>query len=181
MINVHADGPFTIIRNLLQNNLVGAPVIHKVSTWDFDPDVSLKRREQFQEVCILHMLQPVRLFPFPSDLSFHSSYFSIAVARFSWWKTNWEDRSWNRRQRCWTLTRSTGTRWRCSGRHYSSYQTRHKRCGVTNVIIDIQKLSYIIYFYGRWMLCFQIKVIDDDVSVFGFGHAYTRAEMQMNK
>jgi len=50
VVNVHADGPFTIIRNLLQNNLVGAPVIHKVSTWDFDPDVSLKRREQFQEL-----------------------------------------------------------------------------------------------------------------------------------
>lgn len=50
--NVRTEGPVTIIRNLLQNNLVGAPVIHKITTWNFDPEVSLKRREQFQEVCI---------------------------------------------------------------------------------------------------------------------------------
>lgn len=49
-MQVNADGPFQIIRNLLQNNLVGAPVIHKITTWDFDPEVSVKRREQFQEV-----------------------------------------------------------------------------------------------------------------------------------
>lgn len=43
------EGPITIIRNLIQNNLVGAPVTHLKTEWDFDPDVALKRRELFQE------------------------------------------------------------------------------------------------------------------------------------
>lgn len=39
-----------IIRNLLQNNVVGSPVVHKTTEWEFDPEVSLKRRDQFYEV-----------------------------------------------------------------------------------------------------------------------------------
>lgn len=49
-ISVNADGPVGFVRNLLQNNLVGAPVVHKHSEWDFDPEVSMKRRKQFYEV-----------------------------------------------------------------------------------------------------------------------------------
>lgn len=48
--NAEADNPITIIRDLIQNNLAGAPVIHEITKWDFDPDVAVKRRELFQEV-----------------------------------------------------------------------------------------------------------------------------------
>lgn len=48
-MNVYADGPVTIITNLIQNNLVGAPVVHEITQWDFDPEVAVKRRELFQQ------------------------------------------------------------------------------------------------------------------------------------
>lgn len=50
MVQINADGPVGFIRNLLQNNLVGSPIVHKQSEWEFDPDVSIKRRQQFYEV-----------------------------------------------------------------------------------------------------------------------------------
>lgn len=46
----NAQGPIGLIRSILQNNIVGAPVVHKVTQWDFDPEVSQKRRTQFYEV-----------------------------------------------------------------------------------------------------------------------------------
>lgn len=46
----NAQGPIGIIRSILQNNIVGAPVVHKVSEWDFDPEISQKRRSQFYEL-----------------------------------------------------------------------------------------------------------------------------------
>lgn len=47
-------GVFSIIRDLLQWNVVGIPDFHRVSEWDFDPDVAQKRREQFYEVSELN-------------------------------------------------------------------------------------------------------------------------------
>lgn len=43
-------GVFSIVRELLQWNVAGIPAYHQVTDWDFDPDVSQKRREQFYEV-----------------------------------------------------------------------------------------------------------------------------------
>lgn len=43
-------GVYSIIRELLQWNVAGIPTIHQKTEWDFDPDVSQKRREQFYEV-----------------------------------------------------------------------------------------------------------------------------------
>lgn len=48
MICVKADGPITIIKNLIQGNLAGVPVIHEITEWDFDPEVAIKRRELFE-------------------------------------------------------------------------------------------------------------------------------------
>lgn len=45
-----AAGPFELIRSLLQNNIVGAPVVHRETKWDFDPDVAVRRRDQYYEV-----------------------------------------------------------------------------------------------------------------------------------
>lgn len=45
-----AVGPFALIRSLLQNNIVGAPVIHRVTMYDFDPDVAERRQQQYFEV-----------------------------------------------------------------------------------------------------------------------------------
>jgi hypothetical protein len=39
-----------IIRTLVQWNVAGIPLVHKKVEYDFDPDVSQKRREQFYEV-----------------------------------------------------------------------------------------------------------------------------------
>lgn len=44
------EGPVKIIQNLIQNNLLGAPVVHQITKWDFDPEVAIKRREVFQHV-----------------------------------------------------------------------------------------------------------------------------------
>lgn len=48
--SVSAQGPLGYLRTILQNNIAGAPVNHKVTEWDFDPEVSMKRRQQFYEV-----------------------------------------------------------------------------------------------------------------------------------
>ncbi|CAD7092319.1 unnamed protein product [Hermetia illucens] len=46
---VTAQGPFGIIKNLLQENVAGNPVIHQKSEYDFDPEVAKKRRQLFYE------------------------------------------------------------------------------------------------------------------------------------
>lgn len=43
-------GVYSIIRDLLQWNVAGIPEFHKTTEWDFDPEVSQKRRETFYEV-----------------------------------------------------------------------------------------------------------------------------------
>lgn len=48
IICVNADGPITIIKNLIQGNLAGVPAIHEITEWDFDPEVAIKRRELFE-------------------------------------------------------------------------------------------------------------------------------------
>ncbi|XP_055630107.1 uncharacterized protein LOC129770932 isoform X2 [Toxorhynchites rutilus septentrionalis] len=43
----------TVIRlftELLQNNVAGIPLIHKTEEFDFDPEVSKKRRELYYEI-----------------------------------------------------------------------------------------------------------------------------------
>ncbi|XP_059612644.1 uncharacterized protein LOC132259115 [Phlebotomus argentipes] len=35
---------------LIQDNVAGAPIIHKQQEFDFDPDVSVKRRQQFYDL-----------------------------------------------------------------------------------------------------------------------------------
>lgn len=44
------EDPVTLILRLIQNNLLGAPVVHQVTEWDFDPEVAIRRREIFQDV-----------------------------------------------------------------------------------------------------------------------------------
>lgn len=45
-------GVFSIIRDILQWNVAGIPIIHQNVEYDFNPEVSQKRREQFYEVMI---------------------------------------------------------------------------------------------------------------------------------
>ncbi|XP_063394659.1 uncharacterized protein LOC134679640 [Cydia fagiglandana] len=47
---VTAPDPIGPIRAFIQTNLIGLPVIHNRQTWDFDPDVALRRRRQFVEL-----------------------------------------------------------------------------------------------------------------------------------
>lgn len=44
------EDPVSLVLRLIQNNLVGAPVVHEVTEWEFDPDVAVRRREIFQQV-----------------------------------------------------------------------------------------------------------------------------------
>lgn len=56
MINIGTEvdsAAIQFIRELLQNNVAGIPLVHKTEIFDFDPDVSIKRREQFYEVSYL--------------------------------------------------------------------------------------------------------------------------------
>ncbi|XP_044730586.1 uncharacterized protein LOC123293751 [Chrysoperla carnea] len=39
-----------IIKDIIQYNVAGIPLIHKVKRIEFDPDVSLRRRKQFEEL-----------------------------------------------------------------------------------------------------------------------------------
>lgn len=48
--SVATEDPVSLILRLIQNNLVGAPVVHQVTEWEFDPDVAIQRRELFQKV-----------------------------------------------------------------------------------------------------------------------------------
>lgn len=51
VIYVNANnGPIEILQTLIQNNVVGPPVIHQITKWDFDPNDGVKRRELFQRV-----------------------------------------------------------------------------------------------------------------------------------
>lgn len=45
---IATEDPVSLVLRLIQNNLIGAPVVHQVTEWDFDPDVAVKRRELFQ-------------------------------------------------------------------------------------------------------------------------------------
>lgn len=44
------EDPISLVLRLIQNNLVGGPVVHEVTEWEFDPDVAVRRREIFQQV-----------------------------------------------------------------------------------------------------------------------------------
>lgn len=39
-----------VIRDTVQSNIAGLPIAHQISTFEFDPDVSIKRRPQYYEV-----------------------------------------------------------------------------------------------------------------------------------
>jgi hypothetical protein len=39
-----------VVKDLIQFNLAGHPVLHKESTWDFDPEVGARRSRQYQEI-----------------------------------------------------------------------------------------------------------------------------------
>ncbi|CAH1711973.1 unnamed protein product [Chironomus riparius] len=43
-------GVFSLVRDILQWNVAGLPLIHQKTEWDFDPEVAQKRREQFYEI-----------------------------------------------------------------------------------------------------------------------------------
>lgn len=49
-------GVYSLVRDLLQWNVAGIPTFHKVTEWEFDPDVSQKRREQYYEVNFARIL-----------------------------------------------------------------------------------------------------------------------------
>lgn len=49
MKTVFSEDPVSIVLRLIQNNLVGAPVVHQVTKWEFDPDVAIQRRELFEK------------------------------------------------------------------------------------------------------------------------------------
>lgn len=63
-------GVYSIIRDLLQWNVAGIPTIHQRVNYDFDPEVSQKRREQFYEVISLDLLWHFTLFQVTCDMCF---------------------------------------------------------------------------------------------------------------
>ncbi|XP_063921197.1 uncharacterized protein LOC135136013 [Zophobas morio] len=40
----------TVVRDLIQFNIAGHPVLHKESAWNFDPEVGARRSRQYQEL-----------------------------------------------------------------------------------------------------------------------------------
>ncbi|XP_066157761.1 uncharacterized protein [Euwallacea fornicatus] len=49
-LNTLKADPLGLIKELVQFNLVGHPVLHKSVEWPFDPEVGVKRSKQYQEV-----------------------------------------------------------------------------------------------------------------------------------
>lgn len=43
-------GQLDILRDLLQYNLAGHPVLHKDQNWAFNPDIGKRRSRQYQEL-----------------------------------------------------------------------------------------------------------------------------------
>ncbi|XP_070507291.1 uncharacterized protein [Chironomus tepperi] len=43
-------GVFSLVRDILQWNVAGLPLIHQKTEWDFDPEVAKLRREQYYEL-----------------------------------------------------------------------------------------------------------------------------------
>lgn len=43
-----------ILRDLVQFNLAGHPVLHKEQSWPFDPDIAIRRSRQYQELNGVH-------------------------------------------------------------------------------------------------------------------------------
>lgn len=41
---------YRLITETLQNNVAGEPITHERTEWDFDPEISQKRRSLFYEV-----------------------------------------------------------------------------------------------------------------------------------
>lgn len=48
--SLRINGQLNIIKDIVQYNLAGLPVVHKVRHFDFDPDVSLRRRKEFEAI-----------------------------------------------------------------------------------------------------------------------------------
>lgn len=49
-VNIVESAVYDLIRTLLQWNVAGIPLIHERREFDFDPDISIKRRQLFYEV-----------------------------------------------------------------------------------------------------------------------------------
>ncbi|TMW44079.1 hypothetical protein DOY81_010837 [Sarcophaga bullata] len=51
LVQIEKGEPFIyrLITETLQNNVAGEPITHERTNWDFDPDVSQKRRSLFYE------------------------------------------------------------------------------------------------------------------------------------
>lgn len=47
-IIVNAAGPIEILQSLIQNNVIGPPAVHQQTHWNFDPEVTVRRREAFE-------------------------------------------------------------------------------------------------------------------------------------
>lgn len=45
-----ASEPLTLVRDLVQFNIAGHPVLHKSVEWAFDPEIGIRRSRQYQEV-----------------------------------------------------------------------------------------------------------------------------------
>ncbi|XP_034246855.1 uncharacterized protein LOC117648459 [Thrips palmi] len=45
-----SPAPRGILYTLLRDNVAGAPVVHEKQQWSFDPDVGLRRRDEFQRM-----------------------------------------------------------------------------------------------------------------------------------
>ena len=48
MATSHATVKFAT--NLIQNNIVGLPVLHEEQTWPFDPEVGIRRSREYQRI-----------------------------------------------------------------------------------------------------------------------------------
>ncbi|XP_030754456.1 uncharacterized protein LOC115881189 [Sitophilus oryzae] len=42
--------PLTLIKDVIQFNIAGHPVLHKSVDWPFDPDIAVRRSRQYQEL-----------------------------------------------------------------------------------------------------------------------------------
>lgn len=48
VISVYAAGPIESLQLLIQNNVIGPPAVHQITEWNFDPYVTVERRELFR-------------------------------------------------------------------------------------------------------------------------------------
>lgn len=56
-----AQSVVTLIRDFVQNNIAGIPLLHEQRSYDFNPDIAVKWRRNYYEVCLVKYINIIQI------------------------------------------------------------------------------------------------------------------------